>query len=608
MSDDKHPAKHPFLAGNFAPVRKQLLQEPCEIEGTVPDELAGGQFVRNGSNPLPYRDSGLDMHWFDGHGMLSAVYFRPIKDGNESSIEALYSNQYILTDIFLAESKSQDLSMPILPSIATLINPKSSLITIIIAVLRTVWAVVYTWIDRASKPIKRISVVNTAVVSHNGRILATCESGPLMRVSLPDLKTVGWFDGYSAEGEAKGTKNTVPCTGYSGKGLLGFFQEWTTGHPHIDPVTGEMMLFHSTFFRPFVRYSVLARQSKKAGFESSIFGQPVPGMPSPKMMHDFGVSRQHTVIIDMPLTLNPFDLAYGKSVTAFSSNGKTRFGVFPRHKPQEVQWFSTEACCIFHTVNTWDEVTKTDTLHTTVNMLACRMTGPSMVYTAGNLPVPSEQAHPKDEILLYYYQFAVDGNQRRITQQWALSAVLMEFPHVPKHLAMSATQFTYSCSMAQGHGAEGSGGAMKIGSLVKINVQKLIARGLANPPTPVTGCVDNRSIEEVAASDDPDDPIQLFLMPEGVYAQECAFVPRKGGKSEDDGWLLTYVFDESQFDADGDAPEDSRSELWIIDAVSMKDVVGRIRLPQRVPYGLHGNWFTSDDIAQQRPVEQFQES
>jgi len=35
----------------------------------------------------------------------------------------------------------------------------------------------------------------------------------------------------------------------------------------------------------------------------------------------------------------------------------------------------------------------------------------------------------------------------------------------------------------------------------------------------------------------------------------------------------------------------------------MKEVVCRVKLPQRVPYGLHGNWFSEEEILNQRPVE-----
>ncbi|KAJ4108668.1 hypothetical protein NW768_012145 [Fusarium equiseti] len=271
--------------------------------------------------------------------------------------------------------------------------------------------------------------------------------------------------------------------------------------------------------------------------------------------------------------------------------------------PQKVQWISTDACCIFHTVNTWDdEPTETENLLPDINMLVCRLTGPSIVFETADLPAPSDQAARKDECTLYYYKISVSGDERCISQQWALSTIPFEFPHVPKHLAMSPATFVYGCSVSRkSHNSEPQR-SFKIGSLVKFNVRKLIARGISDPSSAVSGYVDYRTIEEILSSQHSDDTIQIFPMPNGWCAQECTFVSREGGVSEDDGWLLTYVFDESQLDALGHAPDSARSELWVIDAKSMKEVVMRVRLPQRVPYGFHGNWFTKDEILKQRSV------
>ena len=147
--------------------------------------------------------------------------------------------------------------------------------------------------------------------------------------------------------------------------------------------------------------------------------------------------------------------------------------------------------------------------------------------------------------------------------------------------------------------------AFKIDCLVKMDVEQLLSRGKTERLSPVDGCVDERSIDEVLASDNPDDPIKVFVFPTGWYAQECSFVQRKDGKHEDDGWLVTYVFNESQLDEIGEAPPDARSELWVIDAVGMREVVCRVVLPQRVPYGMHGNWFSEEQIVNQRDVETF---
>lgn len=332
---------------------------------------------------------------------------------------------------------------------------------------------------------------------------------------------------------------------------------------------------------------------------------PVPGIESPKMMHDFGVSHKHTVIIDLPLSLDPTNLLFNKPVIAYDSEGCTRFGVFPRHTPSRVRWFETRSCCIFHSVNTWDELGKyTDTI-IAVNMLVCRMTSPAMIFSAGNISPPAPVQTGEEECRLYYYQFDLTAFSNTINHQWALSAIPFEFSHVPKYLAMSPTQFVYGCSVVNGTFTAALGRATKIDCLVKLDVGVLIKKGLEEPPVSVTGCVDGRSVLDILGSEDPNDAIKVFQMPTGWYAQECSFVPRKNGTSEDDGWLLTFVFDESQLDMEGNALTNARSELWVIDAKGMQKVVARILLPQRVPYGLHGSWFTEEEIYNQRPVESY---
>ena len=70
-------------------------------------------------------------------------------------------------------------------------------------ILRTVLLVILSHLPGSKQKIKKISVANTNVVFHDGRALATCESGPPMRIQLPGLETVGWYDGAKAEGEPK---------------------------------------------------------------------------------------------------------------------------------------------------------------------------------------------------------------------------------------------------------------------------------------------------------------------------------------------------------------------------------------------------------------------
>jgi carotenoid cleavage dioxygenase-like enzyme len=62
---------------------------------------------------------------------------------------------------------------------------------------------------------------------------------------------------------------------------------------------------------------------------------------------------------------------------------------------------------------------------------------------------------------------------------------------------------------------------------------------------------------------------------------EATFIPRKANGVEDDGYLAIFAFN----------PNDRTSDLVLLDAAHMDaEPVAVIRMPQRVPQGLHGNW------------------
>ncbi|KAL8978500.1 MAG: hypothetical protein Q9205_005929, partial [Flavoplaca limonia] len=565
-----------YLSGNFAPIQRVQPLVACSYTGIIPVDLAGGEYVRNGGNPVANESLGRDAHWFDGDGMLTGVAFT--LDGEKGGIQPKFVNQYILTDVFISTVTSPSITTPLLPSIATLVNPLSSFLTITLRILRTLLLVLLSHLPGSKQGIKKISVANTALVYHDGRALATCESGPPMRIALPDLETIGWYNGEKCEGEP----HAIGGLGFGGKGPLSFFREWTTAHPRVDPNSKELLLFHSTFVPPYVHYSIVKPSGIKSAHGSSLssgrfHNAAVPGIQSAKMMHDFGVSKHHTVIMDLPLSLDPLNLAKNTAVVAYDPHGRSRFGVFPRYSPDKVRWFETRACCIFHTANSWDSVTVDSTSGKerieSVNMLACRLTSASLVFSAGALaaPVPTkavpEEEREEEQCRLYYYDFCVGFQGRdEIRHQWALSAIPFEFPSLRESSSMSFAKYIYGCSVSDSSFGAALGRAVKMNALVKMDVERLIDRGKSDPPTAISGCVDNRKVDEILNSKHADDPIKIFSMPEGWYAQECSFVARQDGTSEDDGWLLSYVFDESQLQADGECRPGARSELWIIDA------------------------------------------
>lgn len=61
--------QHGYLSGNYAPIERETPLTRCAIvEGTIPEELRGGQYVRNGGNPMANSNLQRESHWFDGDG------------------------------------------------------------------------------------------------------------------------------------------------------------------------------------------------------------------------------------------------------------------------------------------------------------------------------------------------------------------------------------------------------------------------------------------------------------------------------------------------------------------------------------------------------------
>ena len=73
----------------------------------------------------------------------------------------------------------------------------------------------------------------------------------------------------------------------------------------------------------------------------------------------------------------------------------------------------------------------------------------------------------------------------------------------------------------------------------------------------------------------------------GRGGAEPVFVPKQGATEEDAGWIFSLVYDATT----------DQSELCILDA---QDITGpevaRIHLPQRVPFGFHGNWVPDSSV------------
>ena len=78
-----------------------------------------------------------------------------------------------------------------------------------------------------------------------------------------------------------------------------------------------------------------------------------------------------------------------------------------------------------------------------------------------------------------------------------------------------------------------------------------------------------------------------YQLSEGRYGSEAPFAPRVNAKSEDDGYLVSFITDENA----------ATSECILLDAQHLGDgPVARIALPHKLCSGTHATWANRDQL------------
>lgn len=170
------------------------------------------------------------------------------------------------------------------------------------------------------------SRANTHVVNHAGKTLALVESSLPYEITN-DLETIGAYD-------------------FGGK-----LVDSMTAHPKICPVTGELHFFgYGNIFQPHVSY-----------YRADASGQLTVSRPvevkALTMMHDFAITREHVIFMDLPIVFN-LEVAMrgeGDMPYRWSDEYGARLGVLRRDDPHgPVRWFEIDPCYVFHVANAYD--------------------------------------------------------------------------------------------------------------------------------------------------------------------------------------------------------------------------------------------------------------
>ena len=171
---------------------------------------------------------------------------------------------------------------------------------------------------------RTLSCANTHVIRHGGRILAL-EEGSFPFELTPELETIGAHD------------------------FGGRLHTAMTAHPRICPVTGELLFFGYGSVPPYLVYHRVSAEGELVQSEEI-------DVKGPTMMHDWNITRNHVVFMDLPVIIDLAAAAEGGMPIRWSDDYGARLGVMPREGSNEdVVWYEVDPCYVFHPMNSYED-------------------------------------------------------------------------------------------------------------------------------------------------------------------------------------------------------------------------------------------------------------
>jgi carotenoid cleavage dioxygenase len=197
----------------------------------------------------------------------------------------------------------------------------------------------------------------------------------------------------------------------------------------------------------------------------------------------------------------------------------------------DVRWFDVELCYVFHPLNAYDEDERV-----VVDLVRHERMFATDVYGPAELPPTLDR-------------WTVDLAAGKVVEE-RIDDHPQELPRLDPRVAGSRHRYGYAP-----HTPTFDHGAVDFGGLLKHDLD-----------------AGTTTVRHLGA---------------GQHAGEAVFVPASETSGEDEGWLLSVVYDEGR----------DSSELLIVDATDFTGPeVARVSLPQRVPFGFHGSWVGDDEL------------
>jgi carotenoid cleavage dioxygenase len=244
--------------------------------------------------------------------------------------------------------------------------------------------------------------------------------------------------------------------------------------------------------------------------------------------------------MDLPLVMDREAAAMGRHRLSFLGDMPSRFGIIPRHGAgDQIRWFEAEPCYVYHSINAYEEGDE-------IVMDVCRFRVPGPVAIDLKGPLANILNYLRLDAFVHRYRF----NMRTgTTIETPLDDCNTEFRMIHPQRLGEKNRYAWNVSI-------NSDVTVYFDGIVKYDLE--------------TGDQERCGFGA------------------GRYGSEAPFAPRASATTEDDGYLLSFVYDAAV----------GRSELVILDAADLSSgPIGWVLLPVRVPNGFHACWVPAEDLA-----------
>ena len=247
------------------------------------------------------------------------------------------------------------------------------------------------------------------------------------------------------------------------------------------------------------------------------------------LIHDCAITGRYVVVMDLPLTLSMRVVLSGNGFPyRWNEKHPARIGLLPRDgDADDIRWIPIDPCFVFHTANASDLPD---------GRVALDVIAYDRMFAGDNL-APDEQPRGLE-------RWTIDPVAGTVEQR-AIDPSPQELPTIDARRTGLPYRYAYALGLPEQMTETLVGEA----PLLKHDLERGVRHVHGFGP--------------------------------GRVAGEFVFVPRSPDGEEDDGWLIGLVIE----------PDGGGTALEILDARAVAEApVATVRLPHRVPPGIHGAW------------------